>query len=541
MVEFIKDNPVTLGRFRAQEAQRAQNQDARLEEQGFQQRYAHDTQVGVDRAVRTALGGFNAGQPPTPNAQPTNAAPMPAGGMKVGAQPTAPATNRAWARTPGFNPGGGAQNQRLIRELSKVEGGGAEALRRFSQDQTRQNKRTDALEDKAWSMFSNAKHPADLEMANSMYKQATGQDLPPQWRTKQAVLKAGTVDAAARERYPRDIVQRRKFIEVGMTQGLEVALRQMAGESVVTGKLQMTPKQVYDMAVKAHTIEDPATLIKSTDWGKVQASMDSYGFGDQGRAIIGGGVVEAAGAGPGMDTKMAMGRARAEADSQAGLFSTDATDFKADGGNREAFITRRTQQIMAGLENQGSQPQAEAPEVRQASASTAPQDPAQRVVGQVYRSPNGQLGEWTGQGWRIVEGGAGQDVSTGDPAAPVDNGYGPAQPSTSLQTDVDPREARRIDAEAELQAAVAEMNQLIDENMAREAMRTEAAQNGHSVPQFDHRDKQLQAAMNNAEQRISRAHDNLSSIMRFWKEPVAAASGTDEAVKGGLKGKHSQY
>lgn len=37
-------------------------------------------------------------------------------------------------------------------------------------------------------------------------------------------------------------------------------------------------------------------------------------------------------------------------------------------------------------------------------ALPAPRDPAQRQVGQVYRSPTGAMGRWTGEGWEVVDG-----------------------------------------------------------------------------------------------------------------------------------------
>jgi hypothetical protein len=39
-------------------------------------------------------------------------------------------------------------------------------------------------------------------------------------------------------------------------------------------------------------------------------------------------------------------KATAEAESKAGLWSTDSSDFSADGGSREAFIKRRTQELL---------------------------------------------------------------------------------------------------------------------------------------------------------------------------------------------------
>lgn len=37
------------------------------------------------------------------------------------------------------------------------------------------------------------------------------------------------------------------------------------------------------------------------------------------------------------------------------------------------------------------------------SAPPAPENPSQRRVGAIYRSPNGQLGEWTARGWKLVQ------------------------------------------------------------------------------------------------------------------------------------------
>jgi|GEM_PF-7106396 len=340
MVEYIRDNPVTQGRLQAQAQQRAQNQDARQEEQGFRSRYAHDVNVNTDRAVRSALGGFTAQGPAA--APESKLRTVSAGGSQPTQDP-----NRQAARTPGFNPGGAPGNDRVIQELAKVEGGGAMALKRYSENSMNHKKRQEELEDKAWNMLANAKHPADVDVAAGLYKQASGQELPQSWRSKQAVLKMATIDAAARERYPRDVAQRRKFIEVSVKQGLETALRSMAGESKFNTKEQMTPQQVFNMAKSAHTIEDPQTLIKTTDWGKVQAAMNDSGFGAQGQGIIQA-EMSGTGYGKGMEYAQAAERAKAEAEDKAGYWSTDGTDFKDHGGSREAFITERTRQLMNG-------------------------------------------------------------------------------------------------------------------------------------------------------------------------------------------------
>lgn len=233
MIEFIRENPVTLGRFRAQEQMRAQDQNARQEEQGFRDRYAHETAVNTDRAIRNALSGVTA-QGAAPQAQQASAPQGPRVGPQLsGSLPgggATPAQASAPAPATGNNAGGAGVNDRVVQALSQVEGGGALALKRFSENQANHDKRQDALEDKAWNIFANSKRPADLDMANAVFKQATGKDFPPQWRNQQAAMKAATIDAAARERYPRDIVKRREFIKVSMTQGFEKALQSMVGE-----------------------------------------------------------------------------------------------------------------------------------------------------------------------------------------------------------------------------------------------------------------------------------------------------------------------
>lgn len=518
MVEYIRDNPVTQGRLQAQAQQRAKNQDARLEEQGFRSRYAHDVGVNTDRAVRSALGGVTA-QGPAAEPQ-SNLRTVTAGG----AQPTQD-QNRQAARTPGFNPGGAPGNDRVVQELAKVEGGGALALKRYSENSMNHKKRQEDLEDKAWNMLANAKHSADVDVAAGLYKQASGQELPPAWRTKQAVLKIATIDAAARERYPRDVAQRRKFIEVGVTKGLETAIRSMAGESKVNSKAQMTPQQVFNMAKAAHTIEDPQTFIKTTDWGKVQAAMNDSGYGAQGQGIIQT-EMSGTGSGYGMETAQAAERAQAEAEDKAGYFSADSTDFKDYGGSRERFITERTRQIMGG---QGSVPapqvQSIPPVTQEASALAAPQDPTQRQVGQVYRSPNGQLGKWTGQGWKIVPNGGGQNVSTGDPTAPVYGGGQQAQPERSI---ADKRtRVRYDDAKAELDQVTAEMSALQSEVAQRQAKRDAAAQSGHRVPQFENQDKQLQQEISMLETRLKRAQYNWKSVRGYYN-PDSQVAGDAE-------------
>lgn len=402
MVEFIRENPSALARIRAQGEQRARSQDVRMEEQGFRDRYAHETQVGVDRAVRSALGGFKAeGSGPQP--QPAGGALRNFHAQGQRAQPVQSGSgiDISQSRTPGINPGGGGnRNQRMISELSKVPGGGAMAMKLYTQDVNVRNKRQEELEDQAWDMLANAKRPTDLDMANSLFNQATGRDMPPQWRTHRAALKAAAVDAAAHQRYPRDVVQRRKFIEVGMTKGLETALRSMAGESVLNKKEQMTPQQVFSMAKAAHTIEDPQTFLKTTDWGAVQNAMTSYGYEAQGRAIMNGGL-ETEGPRGGMSEAMAHEGAQAEASDQAGYFSTDTTDFKDDGGNRKAFVNRRTLELMGR--------QQEVPNfadiIRKANGNAAA-----IPVGTMTKHPQtGEMLKWDGKQW--------MPMATSNPAA----------------------------------------------------------------------------------------------------------------------------
>lgn len=92
--------------------------------------------------------------------------------------------------------------------------------------------------------------------------------------------------------------------------------------------------------------------------------------------------------------------------------------FKDAGGSREDWERRRVDELMGRNQKpQSAQPasqpapaqsQSSAPPAQPAAASApqkypaAPRDPAQRTVGQVYQAPNGKLGEWTSNGWRMI-------------------------------------------------------------------------------------------------------------------------------------------
>lgn len=95
--------------------------------------------------------------------------------------------------------------------------------------------------------------------------------------------------------------------------------------------------------------------------------------------------------------------ASAEADDKAGWLSTDETDFKDDGGSREAYRNRRTSEIARDLEGGGGKP-ADKDKAAKGNYPPAPRDPAQRQKGQTYKAPDGRLVKWMGDGWQLVNG-----------------------------------------------------------------------------------------------------------------------------------------
>lgn len=340
MVEFIRNNPTTVARHASENRRLVEDQQFRQEEQGFRNRYAHETVVGVDNATRTALKNYHAGGS-TPVKSPASSAGT---ATPVSSSGGAPLSSSSSGGVPATS-----MNQSIANELMNVPGGGAEALKHLTMDQDRVRDRNDQLEDRAWSMLANAKGPEDLGMANSLFKQATGRDLPPQWKTRQAVLKAARIDAAAQQRYPRDIVQRRQFIQEASTKGLNAALTSMVGESA-GGKKSLTAQQVFNMAKSRFTTEDPTTLAKTTDWDSVQAAMAANDYEAEGRAIIGGEMN--AGDPQGLDYETAMQRAMAEAEdlnpNGPDALRWDAMEEAYGGKSEEQWITNRAQELMGG-------------------------------------------------------------------------------------------------------------------------------------------------------------------------------------------------
>lgn len=94
--------------------------------------------------------------------------------------------------------------------------------------------------------------------------------------------------------------------------------------------------------VTIHTVTDENGL-EETDWNAVADGLDEKGFGKLAKAARsrGKGIVD-------LDhTKTAEAQADAEVEEKASFFSTDATDFKEDGGSRVRFRARRVREIIA--------------------------------------------------------------------------------------------------------------------------------------------------------------------------------------------------
>ena len=110
--------------------------------------------------------------------------------------------------------------------------------------------------------------------------------------------------------------------------------------------LSASDKRTIDTTIKRFT----DLVLKTTDWDKVAHHLRTTGHPELAAFISG-----SSGA---ISFAQATERARAEADDRAGILSSDKTDFPDDGGRRERFITRRTQEIMRGGGGATRQPKA---------------------------------------------------------------------------------------------------------------------------------------------------------------------------------------
>lgn len=132
-----------------------------------------------------------------------------------------------------------------------------------------------------------------------------------------------------------------------------------AGAKSTSADSSAAEKRAFDSLVKIHTVADENGL-ETVDWNAVAQGLDEKGFGKLAGSARsrGKGIAD-------LDT-----RRRAEqfadqmVDEQSGAFSTDASDFKEDGGSRTRFRARMVRDYIA--KNGGGA--AEAPATRPATA-----------------------------------------------------------------------------------------------------------------------------------------------------------------------------
>lgn len=90
--------------------------------------------------------------------------------------------------------------------------------------------------------------------------------------------------------------------------------------------------------------------------------------------------------------------------SRAGIYKMWVTSLTASGtmspDEIEAEALKRTDRAMSMLDDDG-QP-ANASGAAEGPGNVIPPDPAKRVIGKIYKAPNGKMAKWTGQGWELV-------------------------------------------------------------------------------------------------------------------------------------------
>lgn len=101
-------------------------------------------------------------------------------------------------------------------------------------------------------------------------------------------------------------------------------------------------KRAFDSLVKIHAVADENGL-EATDWNAVADGLDEKGFGNLAKAARsrGKGIVDLE------IRKRAEQFADQMVDETSGAFSTDASDFKEDGGSRTRFRSRMVREFIA--------------------------------------------------------------------------------------------------------------------------------------------------------------------------------------------------
>lgn len=160
-------------------------------------------------------------------------------------------------------------------------------------------------------------------------------------------------------------------------------------ESSAAGKDDgdLTPADQRELNLARQSNINPIT--KQVDWLAAYRQLKGNGRDDLAQRLVageGGAVTDAI-------RKEAQKRAEAEADGRAGWFSTDSSDFKDDGGDRSAFIKRRTSELVqqemgGGTERAGgARP---TPSAASASSSSATAPAAQGEASSAAKPPAGK-------------------------------------------------------------------------------------------------------------------------------------------------------
>jgi hypothetical protein len=90
-------------------------------------------------------------------------------------------------------------------------------------------------------------------------------------------------------------------------------------------------------------------------------------------------------------------RGKSDEDSKLSLYKSILT---ANGGDSEAA----QKEADAVWEKYGNPGAAAAEQTKHGDdANVIPTDPGKRVVGRLYKAPNGKIAKWTGQGWELVK------------------------------------------------------------------------------------------------------------------------------------------
>ncbi|WP_395452826.1 hypothetical protein ACHMW5_02255 [Azospirillum melinis] len=149
----------------------------------------------------------------------------------------------------------------------------------------------------------------------------------------------------------------------------------------------LTPADQRELNLARQSNINPIT--KQVDWLAAYRQLKGNGRDDLAQRLVageGGAVTDAI-------RKEAQKRAEAEADGRAGWFSTDSSDFKDDGGDRSAFIKRRTgelvqQEMGGGTERTGgARP---TPSAAPSPSSSAAAPAAQGEAPSVAKPPAGK-------------------------------------------------------------------------------------------------------------------------------------------------------